>query len=155
MMSSYFYLVCCTFSISYLALPFHLVYSFQFLHLFFVVIAAVLSQAFASIVEKLLYTYMQYCNKYIFRKFMNLCLATFKFFNRISNNIHCLYHPLLIGILHLSQKSHFISRFPKLQPNSPLKHFGSGGFHLLFGWHHTVLLPFMVKPGLLKHHRIV
>ena len=79
---------------------------------------------------------------------MNLCLATFKFFNRdtqqhtlpLSSSSH--RYPTSLP------KSHFISRFPKLQPNSPLKHFGSGGFHLLFGWHHTVLLPFMVKPGL-------
>lgn len=46
------------------------------------------------------------------------------------------------------QKSHFISISPKFQPDSPLKHFGRGGFHLLPGWHHTVWLPFMVKPGL-------
>ena len=45
-MISYLYLVCCTFSISYSVLPFHFVYVFQFLHLFSVVIAAFLSQAF-------------------------------------------------------------------------------------------------------------
>ena len=37
-----FYLICFTFSIPYSMLPFHLVYDFQFLHLFFVV----LSEAF-------------------------------------------------------------------------------------------------------------
>ena len=35
MMIFYFYLVCYTFSSSYLMLPFHLVYVFQFLYLFF------------------------------------------------------------------------------------------------------------------------
>lgn len=29
-----------------------------------------------------------------------------------------------------------------------MKHVGNGGLHLLFGWHHAILLPFMVKPDL-------
>ena len=44
MMVFYFYLVCFTFSISYSMLPLHLVYVFQFLHLFFIFFG-VLSQA--------------------------------------------------------------------------------------------------------------
>ena len=54
------YLVCCTFSISYSVLPFHLVYVFQFLRLFFVVIAAVLSQAFIKHSRKA-FVYLYVC----------------------------------------------------------------------------------------------
>ena len=50
MMIFYFYLSCFNFSISYSVLPFHLLYIFQF-HISFVVV--VLSQALASLVEKL------------------------------------------------------------------------------------------------------
>ena len=51
----YFYLVCCTFSISYSVLPFHLVYVFQFLHLFWVFFfwwGGVLSQVFIKCSRK-------------------------------------------------------------------------------------------------------
>ena len=46
MMMFHFYLVCFTFSISCSVLPFHLVYVFQFLHLF--IFFNVLSQAFIN-----------------------------------------------------------------------------------------------------------
>jgi len=55
----YFYLVCFTFSISYSVLPIHLVYVFQFLHLFFS------SCSLSNIVEKLIYIYV-ICIIYIF-----------------------------------------------------------------------------------------
>ena len=61
----YFYLVS-FFSSSYSVLPFHLVYVFKFLHLFFVV---VLSQVFIKHTRKaFVYIYIVY--RY-FRKFMN------------------------------------------------------------------------------------
>ena len=63
MMIFYFYLVCFTFSISYLVLPFHLVYIFQFLCLLLFFL-----KPLSNMVEKLLYTYI---NMY-FRKFRNL-----------------------------------------------------------------------------------
>lgn len=64
-----------------------------------------------------------------------------------------IYNCGLICIyLMISNVKHFakylLSRYPKFQPNLPLKHVGSGGLHLLFGWHHTILLPFIVKPDL-------
>ena len=62
MMIFYFYLVCFTFSISYLVLPFHLVYVLQFLHLFFV---NVRSQSFIKCNRKLSYT--------------NICISSFQF----------------------------------------------------------------------------
>ena len=53
----YSYLVCFTFSISYSVLPFHLVYVFQFLHLF--LFFNVLSQAFIKHSRKVyVYTYI-------------------------------------------------------------------------------------------------
>ena len=52
----YFYLVCFTFSISYSGLPFHLVYIFQFLHLFFFLMFFL--KPLSGVVEKLLYTHI-------------------------------------------------------------------------------------------------
>ena len=60
MMIFYFYLVCFTFYVSYLMLPFHLVYIFQFLHLFF---SDVLSQAFIKHSRKA----FGFLYKYIFK----------------------------------------------------------------------------------------
>ena len=57
MMIFSFYLVCFTFSISYLVLPFHLVYVLQFLHLFFFG-GMFFLEPLSSVVEKLLYTYI-------------------------------------------------------------------------------------------------
>ena len=68
MMMFYFYLACFTVSISYLVLPFQLVYVFQFLQLFFFFLMVFL-KPLSSIVEKLLYTYIQIiCITYIFQK---------------------------------------------------------------------------------------
>ena len=70
MMIFYFYLVHFTFPVSYSVIPFHLVYVFQFLHLFFVG----LSQEFIKWSRKaFIYIYIMY-NMY-FREFINFCLA--------------------------------------------------------------------------------
>lgn len=86
-----------------------------------------------------------------------LTSSTFILFSHLLSNsltsipkyIDYLSPPLCLATMYLFfQKYNFISRSPNFQSNSPLKHLGSGGFHLLFDWHHTMLLPFMVKPGL-------
>ena len=69
MMIFYFYLVCFTFSISYLVLPFHLVYVLQFLHLFFF---NVRSQAFIKCSRKLSYTY--------------ICISSFQFSHSVMSD---------------------------------------------------------------------
>ena len=51
----HFYLVCFTFSISYLVLPFHLVYVLKFLHLIFLMF---FFKSLSSAVEELSYTYV-------------------------------------------------------------------------------------------------
>ena len=65
----YFYPVCFTFSISYLVLPFHLVYVLQFLHLFFF---NVRSQAFIKCSRKLSYTY--------------ICISSFQFSHSVMSD---------------------------------------------------------------------
>ena len=59
MMISHFCLVCFTFSFSYLALPFHLVYVLKFLHLIFLML---FFKSLSSVAE-LSYTYI-YINMY-------------------------------------------------------------------------------------------
>ena len=60
----YFYLVCSSFSISYSVLPFHLVYVFQFLHLFFLLLF--ISQTFIKCSRKaFVYIYVNMYNIYI------------------------------------------------------------------------------------------
>ena len=67
MITFYFDLGCFSFSISYSVLPFHLVYVFQFLHLFsFFFFFDVLSQAFIKCSRKaFVYIYINMCNIYI------------------------------------------------------------------------------------------
>ena len=54
----YFSLVCFTFSISYSVLPFHLVYVFQFIHLFWFFFQMFFLKSLSSVVEKLLCMYI-------------------------------------------------------------------------------------------------
>ena len=57
----YFNLVCFTFSLSYSVFPFHLVYVFQFLCLFYLLLFL---KPLSSIVEKFLHTYTYICSVY-------------------------------------------------------------------------------------------
>ena len=78
MMMFYFHLVCFTCSISCSGLPFHLVYVFQFLHLFSFFFFNVLSQAFINHSRKA-FVYIYINNMYSIYIFKNLEFLPKKF----------------------------------------------------------------------------